>query len=605
MHKKNTKVHQGIITKLIVMNFLILASVGGVFGIVLFSSDHIEQLFIKITDKDMKQITANADLGRNLVNILADTNLLISTFSDRDVLLEEEGNRLIREVLRCRDDLDSGNLPFQLNKTFKNFMQILKAILEQCSEINTHSKKIEKFDIEFSEKLTIVDDTVAEQLIYATMEEDEQKLASMNQLNTMLPAYREYLYQVTIKIAKLKQAYIGIGEVDKDYKKEIIGLLKELASGLTIIKTTAKELIPIGKELMDAVSVYEKQTNVLCQTLTEFQVLLRELKKFENNILKIMHKNDEEITISTKHSQKNIEGSIAFFRKMTISLSGGTFIILVIVGYYTLSISKSVKYIVKGLLKSADQLSDVSNQVLSASRSLARNSYEQADSVDQTALSLNDMAVMSMQNAKSAEHTNDIMMYVRQILENSDSVVKELTGSMEDISKASEDASKIIKSIDEIAFQTNLLSLNASIEAARVGEDGAGFAVVADEVRNLSMRTGESARNTVNLIEETITRVVLGTESVSKTRETFKDIKTGFSTIYKIVSEISEVSNEQGRKFEQMNKIFNYIDNVIQQNATDAQKSASTSDDLNFQVEQVRYFVKKLVALTGINKRKV
>jgi len=82
----------------------------------------------------------------------------------------------------------------------------------------------------------------------------------------------------------------------------------------------------------------------------------------------------------------------------------------------------------------------------------------------------------------------------------------DLTTSMVDISKASEETQKIIKTIDEIAFQTNLLALNAAVEAARAGEAGAGFAVVAEEVRNLAMRSADAAKNTADLIEDTVKR---------------------------------------------------------------------------------------------------
>ena len=92
----------------------------------------------------------------------------------------------------------------------------------------------------------------------------------------------------------------------------------------------------------------------------------------------------------------------------------------------------------------------------------------------------------------------------------------ELTGSMKEITTASEETAKIIKTIDEIAFQTNLLALNAAVEAARAGEAGAGFAVVADEVRNLAMRAAEAAKNTANLIEGSVKKIKKGSDTGHK-----------------------------------------------------------------------------------------
>ena len=94
----------------------------------------------------------------------------------------------------------------------------------------------------------------------------------------------------------------------------------------------------------------------------------------------------------------------------------------------------------------------------------------------------------------------------------SDSMAQ-LTSSMEEIAKASEETSKIIKTIDEVAFQTNLLALNSAVEAARAGEAGAGFAVVADEVRNLAMRAADAAKNTAVLIEGTVKKIKQGGDS--------------------------------------------------------------------------------------------
>ena len=102
--------------------------------------------------------------------------------------------------------------------------------------------------------------------------------------------------------------------------------------------------------------------------------------------------------------------------------------------------------------------------------------------------------------------------------------MSDLTVSMGEISGASEETQKIVKTIDEIAFQTNLLALNAAVEAARAGEAGAGFAVVADEVRNLAMRAAEAAKNTANLIENTVKRVKDGSELVSRTNEAFTQV---------------------------------------------------------------------------------
>jgi methyl-accepting chemotaxis protein len=173
----------------------------------------------------------------------------------------------------------------------------------------------------------------------------------------------------------------------------------------------------------------------------------------------------------------------------------------------------------------------------------------------------------------------------------------DLTTSMEEISTASEETSKIIKTIDEIAFQTNLLALNAAVEAARAGEVGAGFAVVADEVRNLAMRAADAARNTADLIEGTVKKVKEGGGLVAATDEAFAEVAANASKVGELVGEIAAASNEQAEGIEQVNKAVVEMDKVVQQNAANAEESASASEGMSAQAEQMKGFVDDLVVL--------
>ena len=213
---------------------------------------------------------------------------------------------------------------------------------------------------------------------------------------------------------------------------------------------------------------------------------------------------------------------------------------------------------------------------------------------------------MSKQNADHAKQVNNHMNEANQVVARANGSMVELTQSMEDIFKTSQETSKIIKSIDEIAFQTNLLALNAAVEAARAGEAGAGFAVVADEVRNLAMRAADAAKNTAQLIEETVKKVKSGRDLVSTTNEAFAEVAARTDKMGGLVGEITAASNGQAEGIEQLDKAVVEIDKVVQRSAASAEESASASAEMNAQAEKMKGYVDDLVELVGgVTKKSV
>ena len=245
------------------------------------------------------------------------------------------------------------------------------------------------------------------------------------------------------------------------------------------------------------------------------------------------------------------------------------------------------------------QIASAAGQVAGASQSLAEGASEQAAAIEETSSSLEEMSSMTQQNADNAGAANKLMEETRTVVSRANESMMNLTGSMDDISKASEDTSKIIKTIDEIAFQTNLLALNAAVEAARAGEAGAGFAVVAEEVRNLAIRAADAARNTSTLIEGTIKKIKDGSELVHRTNEDFSQVARSAVKVAELISEIAAASVEQAQGIGQVSKAVNEMDKVVQQNAADAEESASASEEMSAQAVTMRGVVQELVAVIG------
>ncbi len=276
-------------------------------------------------------------------------------------------------------------------------------------------------------------------------------------------------------------------------------------------------------------------------------------------------------------------------------------VIVPIVFLFSSSLVKPINRIIQGLNEGADQVVSASGQVSSASQSLAEGSSEQAASLEETSSSLEEMSSMTKQNADNASQADHLMKEANRVIGKANDSMKEMAASMEDISMASAQTSRIIKTIDEIAFQTNLLALNAAVEAARAGEAGAGFAVVADEVKNLAMRSADAAKSTADLIEGTVKKVANGSALVKRTSEGFTAVADSSGKVAELVAEIAAASNEQARGIEQVNTAVMDMDKVTQQNAANAEESASAAEEMNAQAEQVKNFVGELVALVGGN----
>jgi methyl-accepting chemotaxis protein len=281
-------------------------------------------------------------------------------------------------------------------------------------------------------------------------------------------------------------------------------------------------------------------------------------------------------------------------------LSVGAILLGILLTFFiTRSITKPLNRAIEALSEGSEQVTSASGQVSASSQELAQGASEQAAALEETTSSLEEMASMTKQNAANANEANSLINDTARVVEQANHSMTALTGSMREISAASDQTAKIIKTIDEIAFQTNLLALNAAVEAARAGEAGAGFAVVADEVRNLAMRAAEAAKNTANLIEGTVDKVKEGSELVNKTGEAFGQVAASTVKSKELLGEIAAASNEQAQGVDQINKAVGEMDKVVQTNAANAEESASAAEELTAQAEQMKGIVGELVAVVG------
>ncbi|MCK5564907.1 MAG: chemotaxis protein, partial [Planctomycetes bacterium] len=262
-------------------------------------------------------------------------------------------------------------------------------------------------------------------------------------------------------------------------------------------------------------------------------------------------------------------------------------------------IVKALTQIIASLTEGSSQVTSAAGQVSSSSQSLAEGATEQAAGLEETSSSLEEMASQTKQNADNAQQANTLATDARKAADSGNDAMGRMNGAIQDIQKSSDETAKIIKVIDEIAFQTNLLALNAAVEAARAGEAGKGFAVVAEEVRNLAMRSAEAAKNTSELIEDSVKNSKNGVDIAEEVGKTLGTIVEGIAKTSDLVGEIAAASKEQSQGIDQVNTAIAQMDKVTQANAANAEESASASEELSGQAEQMNSIVGQLSALVG------
>ena len=241
---------------------------------------------------------------------------------------------------------------------------------------------------------------------------------------------------------------------------------------------------------------------------------------------------------------------------------------------------------VNAMLREASlQVSSAAAQVAGTSNSLSEGAGQQAASLEETGASLEEIHSMSQRSTENARQAKQLAEETRVTAQQGTRQMAEMAAAMDAIKTSSDGVAKIVRTIDEIAFQTNILALNAAVEAARAGEVGLGFSIVADEVRALALRSAQAAKETADMVEDSIRKSAAGATLSIRVAGSLQKIDEQAQAVDALIAEIAVAATEQGQGIGQINLAITELDRVTQGNAANAEEGAAAAVELSAQAD--------------------
>lgn len=253
--------------------------------------------------------------------------------------------------------------------------------------------------------------------------------------------------------------------------------------------------------------------------------------------------------------------------------------------------NRQVDSTLRNVSEASEQVYAGATNLAEASQSVAEGATDQAAAVEEIQATIDELSNSINMTAGELEKSYLEADKYANVAEDSRKDMEAMMEAMMRISEASEKIGEIIVQIEDIASQTNLLSLNASIEAARAGDAGKGFAVVADQIRNLAEQSAKSAVDSKALIETAIYEVQEGSKNANKASESLRDVVEGVKTVANSAKKMKEVSIEQAESMQQADMAVERIAEVVQNNSAAAEETSATSEELTAQASTLNDLV--------------
>lgn len=405
-----------------------------------------------------------------------------------------------------------------------------------------------------------------------------------------------------------------------DYNKALEQAGAKITEFAQQLSVNSKDMFTRSMGVKEGIVLFQKECFVVAIILSAIMVavttkaVLKPIQEIDHAIDK-MRSGDfsAEITYTSRdelgHMAENMRAMLISLReithdqmKMMMGMAEGNFAVKskdesIYIGEFKI-LYDAIQEIKKRLGETFVQVQQVarrvtagSDQVSAGAQHLAQGATQQASSIEQLAATITEITQQIKDTAEFSEGSREDTLRIQKEAAKSNEDMQELLKAMGDISENSAQISKIVKTIEDIAFQTNILSLNAAVEAARAGVAGKGFAVVADEVRNLASKSADASKSTAALIENSLSAVQRGREITDKTAESLTRVIADINKVAESITHIAQEAMTQANSVGQISIGVDQISGVVQTTSATSQEGAASSEDLSSQAQVLKHLM--------------